>query len=151
MRLSKELMIARKIKSVFLLLRVRQYYKNMMVFVGIFFSKNLFETTFYFNIFLGFVLLCCASSFNYIINDIKDIENDKKHPEKLRKKPLASGELPIYFAILVLIILYYFLCTFSLYRWIAILILIILIILLLLFKREEDKSTISLQGFCRWY
>ena len=77
----------------------------MMVFVGIFFSKNLFEITFYFNIFLGFVLLCCASSFNYIINDIKDIENDKKHPEKLRKKPLASGELPLYFAILLLIIL----------------------------------------------
>ncbi len=98
-------MIARKIKNIFLLLRVRQYYKNMMVFVGIFFSKNLFEITLYFNIFLGFVLLCCASSFNYIINDIKDIENDKKHPEKLRKKPLASGELPLYFAILVLIIL----------------------------------------------
>jgi len=112
MGLSKNLMIPGKIKSVFLLLRVRQYYKNMMIFVGIFFSKNLFETTYYFNIVLGFILLCCASSFNYIINDIKDIENDKKHPEKLRKKPLASGEIPIYFAIIVLIILVCLMITF---------------------------------------
>jgi 4-hydroxybenzoate polyprenyltransferase len=49
--------------------------------------------------------LCCASSFNYIINDIRDVEADKQHPEKMKKKPLASGELPIYFAYLLLIII----------------------------------------------
>jgi 4-hydroxybenzoate polyprenyltransferase len=54
---------------------------------------------------LGFVLLCCASSFNYIINDIRDVESDKKHQEKMKKKPLASGELSLYFAILLLIII----------------------------------------------
>jgi 4-hydroxybenzoate polyprenyltransferase len=49
--------------------------------------------------------LCCASSFNYIINDIIDVESDKKHQEKMKKKPLASGELPIYFAVLLLIVI----------------------------------------------
>ena len=91
-----------KIRSIIHLLRIRQYYKNVMVFVGIFFSERLFDTSLYFNLILGFVLLCCASSFNYIINDIRDIESDKKHPEKLKKRPLASGALSLYFAIIIL-------------------------------------------------
>jgi len=76
-----------------------------MIFVGIFFSKRLFETCLYFTLFIGFILLCFASSFNYIINDIRDIENDRNHPEKIKKKPLASGSISIPFAILLLIIL----------------------------------------------
>ncbi|MFX1499963.1 MAG: UbiA prenyltransferase family protein [Promethearchaeota archaeon] len=94
-----------KIKSIFQLLRVRQYYKNFMIFVGIFFSYKLFDLHLYFPLLFGFILLCCASSFNYIINDIRDIKNDRKHPEKIRKKPLASGELSVSFAILLLSIL----------------------------------------------
>ena len=101
----KNLIMASKIKSFFQLLRVRQYYKNLMIFVGIFFSYRLFEFSLYFPLLIGFILLCCTSSFNYIINDIRDIKNDKKHPEKMRKKPLASGELPVSFAIVLLFIL----------------------------------------------
>ena len=95
----------KKIKDVSHLLRVRQYYKNVMIFVGIFFSQKLFTTSLYVNLLIGFILLCCVSSFNYIINDIKDIEKDKSHTEKLAKKPLASGALSIQFAILILILL----------------------------------------------
>jgi len=94
-----------KIRSIVDLLRVRQYYKNVLIFVGVFFSKRIFEVTLYFPLILGFILLCCASSFNYIINDIIDVERDKKHPEKLKKKPLASGALPVYFAVLLLLII----------------------------------------------
>ena len=94
-----------KIKNFLNLLRIRQYYKNTMIFVGIFFSKNLFETNLYFKLIIGFILLCLASSFNYIINDIRDIENDRNHPEKIKKKPLASGDISISFAIMLLIII----------------------------------------------
>ena len=94
-----------KIRSISHLLRVRQYYKNVLIFVSVFFSYRIFNTSLYFPLILGFVLLCCASSFNYIINDIIDIENDKKHQEKMKKKPLASGELPVYFAVLLLVII----------------------------------------------
>ena len=92
-----------KIRSISHLLRVRQYYKNVLIFVSVFFSRRIFEPSLYFPLFLGFILLCCASSFNYIINDIMDIERDKQHQEKMKKKPLASGELPMYFAVLLLI------------------------------------------------
>ncbi|MFX0032196.1 MAG: UbiA prenyltransferase family protein [Promethearchaeota archaeon] len=94
-----------KFKSFLNLLRVRQYYKNVLIFVGIFFSERLFDFAQYLPLLVGFILLCCASSFNYIINDIRDIKNDRKHPEKLKKKPLASKELSISSAVVVIFIL----------------------------------------------
>lgn len=98
-------MVNDKLKAILNLLRIRQYYKNVLIFVAIFFSEKLFNITLYPNIILGFILLCCASSINYIINDIKDVEKDRTHPEKEKKKPLASGELSVSFAIVLLIIL----------------------------------------------
>ncbi|MFW9771183.1 MAG: UbiA prenyltransferase family protein [Promethearchaeota archaeon] len=86
-------------------MRIRQYYKNALIFVGIFFSERLFDFSLYFSLIIGFILLCCASSFNYIINDIRDIKYDRNHPEKLKKKPLASKELSILFAIIILFII----------------------------------------------
>jgi len=94
--------MASRIRNIVRLLRIRQYYKNVMIFVGLFFSVRLFDTSLYFPLIIGFVLLCCASSFNYIINDIRDIENDKMHPEKIKKKPLASGELSVSSAVFLL-------------------------------------------------
>lgn len=94
-----------KFRSIITLLRIRQYYKNGLIFVSIFFSKRLFDFSLYIPLILGFILLCCTSSFNYIINDIIDIEHDKKHSEKVKKKPLASGDLSIFIAIAILIVL----------------------------------------------
>ena len=120
-----------KIRSIVNLLRVRQYYKNILIFVGVFFSKRIFEVELYFPLILGFILLCCASSFNYIINDIRDVERDKKHPEKMKKKPLASGDLPVYFAVLLLLIISAFM-IFSLVFLIPNISFIFMIILIIL-------------------
>ncbi|TFF85836.1 MAG: hypothetical protein EU518_00395 [Promethearchaeota archaeon] len=87
------------------LIRVRQYYKNVLVFVGLFFSVNLFTVEYWYPLIIGFILLCLTSSVNYIVNDIVDIESDKKHPDKLKKKPLASGDLSISFAVGLLILI----------------------------------------------
>lgn len=95
----------KKIGSILHLLRVRQYYKNLMIFVGIFFSVRLFDLSLYFTLLVGFILLCCTSSFNYIVNDLRDIKKDKLHSEKLRKKPLASGTISKTFAIMLLIVI----------------------------------------------
>ncbi|MHA1804840.1 MAG: UbiA prenyltransferase family protein [Promethearchaeota archaeon] len=101
----------KKIKSFLNLFRIRQYYKNGLIFIGAFFSRNILNVSLYPLLILGFIILCFTSSINYIINDIVDIENDKNHPEKLKKKPLASGDISIVTAIITLIVLSIFIAS----------------------------------------
>lgn len=98
-----------KIKDVLNLLRIRQYYKNVLIFIGAFFAVSILSINVFPLLVLGFIILCCTSSINYIINDLRDIEKDKHHAEKLDKKPLASGALSETFAIILLSVLIGFL------------------------------------------
>ncbi|QEE15379.1 UbiA family prenyltransferase [Promethearchaeum syntrophicum] len=94
-----------KILAVFNLLRIRQYYKNLIMFIGIFFAGRLFDFSIYPDLILAFIVTCLSSSISYIINDIKDLESDKLHSEKIKKRPLANGELSIIVAIILLILI----------------------------------------------
>ena len=88
----------------FRLLRVEQWYKNIIIFISLIFSFNLFNKELFISIFLGFISLCLISSSYYIINDLNDIKKDKSHPEK-KKRPLASGKIKHSTAILISFIL----------------------------------------------
>lgn len=82
------------------LFRVKQWYKNGLVFLGIVFSGNLFDTSSWIPVLLAFFLLCFASSANYIVNDIRDRKRDAHHPEK-RLRPIACGDVhPVVAAVL---------------------------------------------------
>ena len=74
------------------IMRPHQWYKNLLIFMPIIFSMNLRNIELYPLVLTGFVLLCCISSVNYVINDLRDVEADKKHPEK-RNRPLPSGRI----------------------------------------------------------
>lgn len=100
--------MAGKLIAILRILRVKQYYKNGLIFVGAFFGQMLLDLSIWFNLIYGFILACCVSSINYIVNDIVDIEKDKAHPEKSKKRPLASGDLSKGFAFLLLIALIVF-------------------------------------------
>jgi 4-hydroxybenzoate polyprenyltransferase len=99
-----------KLGSYVILLRPQQYYKNILVFLGLIFSGKMFDTSLYYPLLLGFFALACISSISYIINDWKDIEADRKHPEKI-KRPLASGKLNSFDAILLIILLVFAIIT----------------------------------------
>jgi len=80
-------------KQTIILLRPHQYIKNLFVFAPLFFSFNLSMERIAHSI-VPFVLFSIIASSIYILNDIKDIEEDKKHPTK-KFRPLASGKVSI--------------------------------------------------------
>lgn len=89
-----------KLKDFVDLIRVRQWYKNLVIFIPILFSLNLFEPSFLLRTILGFISLSLISSSYYIVNDIIDIKRDRHHPEKANR-PLASGEIKVITAVFI--------------------------------------------------
>ena len=87
------------------LLRVKNYIKNLLIFLPFIFA-GLIETfdSNYVTMLIGFIAFCFASSFIYIINDYVDIEKDRLHPKKCNR-PLASGAIKPSTAIVIVIIL----------------------------------------------
>lgn len=78
--------------------RPRQWIKNFAVFAALIFSGTLLDSTSQIKTFQAFLLFCAFSSATYILNDVFDVERDKLHPFK-RKRPIASGLIPIPIAI----------------------------------------------------
>ena len=83
-----------KISSIISLLRVKQWYKNIIIFFGIVFALELVSPANIFVSILGFIALCLITSAGYIRNDILDLQQDKIHPEKC-KRPLPSGQITL--------------------------------------------------------
>ena len=86
------------------LIRVRQWIKNFFCFAPILFAGQLLNTELFTKNILAFLAFCAVSSSVYIINDIIDIEADRVHKKK-RFRPIASGEISIKQAIIILIII----------------------------------------------
>jgi len=99
-----EYSIIDRIQAVIVLFRPHQYYKNLLVFFGLFFSENLFRLDLWIPIILAFAALCLVSSLNYIINDFRDREKDKFHPEKSHR-PFPSGKISTSVATVLMLIL----------------------------------------------
>jgi 4-hydroxybenzoate polyprenyltransferase len=77
-------------------MRPRQWIKNAVLFAALVFDRQ-FNPAHWREILhtsIGFAIFCVLSGLVYIINDISDVESDRKHPDK-RKRPIASGKLPI--------------------------------------------------------
>lgn len=91
------------IKSFLKLSRPAQWTKNLIIFAGLIFSKHLFNPQMSLEVLFAFILFCFISSAGYILNDIIDLENDKKHPIK-SKRVLASGEISVFSASVMFVI-----------------------------------------------
>ena len=80
------------LKGLIKTMRPRQWPKNGLVYVPLFFDGKLTDPYSVARTTIAFVLLCLMSGAVYIMNDLKDIEKDRQHPKK-RYRPLASGQL----------------------------------------------------------
>jgi 4-hydroxybenzoate polyprenyltransferase len=86
------------------LLRPKDWAKNGFLFIPLFFSGSLFQHQALIHLLIGFVSFSCAASAIYIVNDYRDIEDDRRHPIK-RKRPLAAGTVSIQTALILSIAL----------------------------------------------
>jgi 4-hydroxybenzoate polyprenyltransferase len=72
--------------------RPKEWIKNLFVFAGLLFSGKFNQPHDVLAAVLAFVSFCWVSSAGYFVNDLIDVELDRKHPKK-RFRPLAAGEL----------------------------------------------------------
>lgn len=91
----------KEMKQYLKLLRVKQYLKNILIFVPLFFSQQFFESGKLLRGIIGFISFCLISSAVYIINDMKDVEKDRQHPTK-KNRPLANRTISVKNAKIVL-------------------------------------------------
>jgi decaprenyl-phosphate phosphoribosyltransferase len=73
-------------------MRPRQWVKNLLVLAAPLAAGRLFEPAVIKTAALAFVAFCLVSASVYLVNDVRDVEEDRQHPTK-RFRPIASGEL----------------------------------------------------------
>jgi 4-hydroxybenzoate polyprenyltransferase len=75
-------------------LRPHQWVKNILIFVPLLTSHNVFHFPLVMSAVVAFVCFCLCASAVYVLNDLLDVGADRRHPMK-RKRPFASGDCPI--------------------------------------------------------
>jgi len=84
--------------------RIRDWIGNLFVFIPLIFAGLIFDCGFFLKAVEAFFLFSLSAGAVSILNDVLDIEKDKKHPEK-SKRPIASGKLNSGIALFVSLIL----------------------------------------------
>ena len=86
-------------------IRVKQWVKNLFVFIPVLVTGNIFNLELLYNSAFAFIIFSITASSVYMMNDLKDLEKDKLHPEK-SKRPLAHGDITSNQGYLILFLLF---------------------------------------------
>jgi 4-hydroxybenzoate polyprenyltransferase len=87
------------------LLRPKDWAKNLFLFIPSFFAERFFVLNTLGWLAVGFLSFSFMASCIYILNDYRDIADDRKHPVK-RTRPLASGKVKKSASLLIAILLF---------------------------------------------
>lgn len=74
-------------------LRVEQWVKNLLVFMPLMMAPEIVDLSHYDDAFLAFISFSLCASAVYVLNDVVDLEADRRHPTK-RLRPFAANEIP---------------------------------------------------------
>ena len=96
-------------------IKIKNWIKNILILVPIFFSSLYFSERVIIGLIDIFLLLSLSSSTIYILNDIIDLNEDRKDLIK-KKRPIASGEISKKNAIIICAILFFTLLVFLFYK-----------------------------------
>jgi len=121
--------------------------KNLIIFLPVVFSKEIFQIPILSKTILVFLLFSVFVWSTYVINDMKDIEKDKLHPVK-KNRPLASWKLNKIFAIILSILLIVFIpIVVLIYFWNIVFILFLVYLANTLFYSFYSKNIVILDVF----
>ncbi len=81
-----------RLQSYLHLLRPHQYIKNGFIWLPLFFGHKIYDLVSVLQTLAAFVSFCLMASAVYVLNDLKDLEEDRRHPTK-RQRPLAAGKI----------------------------------------------------------
>src|SRR5205809_1399735 len=85
-------------------LRPRQWTKNLFVFGALVFAQRLGDRPSVVHAVIAFVVFCALSGAVYLVNDVLDREQDRRHPLKA-SRPIASGALSVSTATVAAVVL----------------------------------------------
>lgn len=86
-------------------MRPIQWSKNSLVFAALLFDRQVFNWESLLRCLGAALVFCAVSSAIYLINDVRDVEQDRLHPRK-RYRPIASGAVSVSQATRVSILLF---------------------------------------------
>lgn len=95
-----------RLRGLIKLMRPKQWVKNGFVLAPLVFSGEFLDLDAIGHALWAMLLFCVASSATYVINDMHDIERDRRHPKKSQSRPLAAGVVPVSAALFLLAGLY---------------------------------------------
>ncbi len=75
-------------------LRPKQWAKNGLLLVAMVFAEEYASAQSWIEVGIGVAMFCALSSAGYLVNDLKDVEADRRHPKK-KHRPIASGAVPV--------------------------------------------------------
>jgi 4-hydroxybenzoate polyprenyltransferase/phosphoserine phosphatase len=91
------------LKSMIRAIRIHQWAKNVLIFAPLLLSHNLTRQGMK-NAVLAFLSFSLVASATYIVNDLLDIEADRRHPRK-QSRPFAAGDLSAIAGLILVIVL----------------------------------------------
>lgn len=91
-------------KPILKLLRIKQWVKNLFLFIPSFFAGNIFEFSQLHVLTIGAFAFSLVASGVYVINDFQDRKIDQLHPKK-RYRPIASGVISGKTALILILVL----------------------------------------------
>ncbi len=128
-------------------MRIKSWLKNLFVFLPIIFSLELFEWNKLIEVSVLTLAFCFISSAIYVLNDMSDVKNDRKHEVK-KNRPIASGQISFPCAWILLICLT--IAGFGMALWVniqAFLLILVYVVINILYSKWL-KSKVIIDCFC---
>ena len=120
-------------------IRLYQWAKNFIIFIPALASFQIFDYNIFKNSLMGFFSFSFIASSIYVMNDIVDVDQDRKHPKK-KYRPIANGDLEILHGLLLIMVLLAIGLSLAIslgYRFLIIVIFYILLNILYTFKLKK--------------